>query len=534
MLKREKISTKGFTLVEMMVAVTLVSVLMLAVVQQSKLANDSKLDSVERVIINRVIDRVSVEMSRQETCTANFGAKAIVRTFAAAETITDGSGTAIAAVNGTYSDNDLTTNTLKKGQGKTVTISDIRTVAGGSDNEMILQISFQRKVGLGGVFKTSYKAELPISIMKDPGNVANVLYCYNDITNSIASAIRLSCQGNNSYYDTSPANLPYGKCVHLSDSTSCGPNQYLRRIEVLDASSSGTKTVKYTCASLPSCATGQVFKGFNADGSAVCDYPFVSCAAGELMVRSTGSGRYICLRSSPAPAAPGGGAYGCAGTYAIRSFNDDGSVTCQPFYPTATCPGGQKATAYYPDGGLSCSGAYRAVTCPAGYYIKSTDAAGNGVCSKYITVNYSCPGGQGANGIDAAGNLTCATLQRRWCNGTPSTKMNSTCTGAGGSVVNAGPNQVCQFNASSCPGGWSQCPTWAQTANASCSDLNSHCPSLVQTRTAYGAAWNSPVTPTSTSCYYWYDIPGDGVDYGSCGGYVYTTVTTPTTQVGCY
>ncbi|MFA6237013.1 MAG: type II secretion system protein [Bacteriovorax sp.] len=515
----------GFTLAEILVAAALIGVLALALSSQLKLVGSSRMESSERIIMNKLTDRLAVELSKQETCTANFGGKAIVRTLVANEALVDGTGTAMIKVGESYSERDLTSNTQAKGtQSKSIQVTEIKTQVGSHADEMSVVVSFKKK-SLLGAFIPSHQVTLSLSIIKD--TAVTVKYCYNDITNSIASAIRLSCQGNNSYYDNSAANLPYGVCKHFTDVTSCGANQYLQRIEVPDASATGTKTLKFTCASLPSCTDPlKVVAGFNADGTVACEYPFPNCGAGQLMVRSTSSGRYICLPTD----------VNCVPTSAITAFNENGTVTCTGFYPPGTCPAGQKATAYSPSGGLSCSPAYRQKHCAAGEFISGTDASGTGVCSKYLTPNFSCGAGSGAIGVAANGDLICQPLAKSWCNGTPSSHTDAQCAAIGGSIVNPGTNQVCKVPAASCPGGWTACPTWAQTAaGPGCTDTNSNCPSLVQTRNVFGQAWSTPITPASVQCHYWYDIPGDGNAFGACGdGGVSATSTEPQTYTGCY
>lgn len=100
-----------------------------------------------------------------------------------------------------------------------------------------------------------------------------------------------------------------------------------------------------------------------------------------------------------------------------------------------------------PDGcqRITCNG-----SCPTvGYYIPygSSTSWNSFKSNSPATISYSaCP------------VLTCG-----------SSRNESECTAAGGTLVNIGAGNICRFNATvNCPSGWSQCNNWSTTTASSC------------------------------------------------------------------
>lgn len=524
----------GFTMVELMVAVALIGVLAMAIVNQMQLVNTSKRDSAESLITNRLVDQISVEMSHQETCSkpANFGN--LVTTAAKTRipnlSLVDAGGTKIIEIGKKYGMLNGLVVSDPAGSMQSIQIDEITTQTDPTNNDqLILEITFAKKTGIGtslSFLRGAKKVQLPLTIVRSTVTPANVAFCYSDITNSIASAIRLSCQGNNSYYDPA-ANMPYGACKHNVDTTICPAGQYIQKAEIDASVASPTNSgkLKFTCGPLPTCPTGKVIKSIALDGQITCDFPLPNCSAGQLMYK-TPAGPYTCMNVN-----------NCTGAKAIKRIDSTGVPTCEFFFPPNTCGSG-RATAYDPStGAITCAPeTFRAVTCNPGYYISSFDSTGTAQCSKYITASFNCPAGTGATGVDGSGNLTCQTLQRQWCNGTPRTHMNSDCSG---SIVNAGPNQVCKVAGSTCPAGWSRCMNWGETTAAnrgSCTDTNSACTLPMGTyytgTVGFNPSWNAP----TVTCTYYYDIPNDGVPGASstCGTSTGNSGSGTLTSVGCY
>jgi prepilin-type N-terminal cleavage/methylation domain-containing protein len=526
----KKLGQLGFTLMEVVITTAVLSALALAIVNQMQLANFSKRSSSETAIINGITDRLAVELSNQDVCTANFKNKTIniLRTFAPNETIFAADGvTELIKKGGYYGKKSASGSSLSASDASTVYVLDITTQPNASDtNEMNLEITFQKKTGGTSFLRERQKVNLPITVIRTAAGAGpNIDYCFNDITNSIQSAIRLSCKGNTDYYDPT-INPPYGACYHNIVARDCAAsgNQFISKMEWDPAI--GQNTVKVGCTGLQTTCPipNQVITGFNASGIPTCDWPLPNCLSGQMMIKSA-AGPYICLNTNS----------GCSGFQAIKSFNSDGTVSCAQFYPPNSCAG--MVTSIQP-GSMTCSTYVKPKTCGVGEFVSSFDASGNAICSRFIVYPQNCPGGQGATGVDINGNLTCQPLLRRTsCNGVSSTTNTyNTCTGAGGTVQNAGTtNAFCKFNTATCPGGWGQCPTWAARNSATCTDTNSACSySTMVTRTAAAMVFNTPVTAQTVTCDYWARNSGPWVY--SCTKYVGSgpSATTPMTQIGCY
>jgi prepilin-type N-terminal cleavage/methylation domain-containing protein len=535
----------GFTLAEVVIACALIGILALALVNQLQLVGASKKEANESAIINGLTDKLATELSRRETCSlgANFGGRNIAGP--APGTISDADGNPIVTVGATYGVKATTgpviNSSLSAASVGSVQVSSITTSANATNpNEMILKVQFTKMRGIAGLFKTAAKIELPITVIQTGGIIK---YCYNDITNSITSAIRLSCRGNTSIFiaDTSdptyaayfatnptipasPVYAPYGVCVHNVSTTACPSGQYMKKIEVAGV----TNQLQYTCVGFQAaCPAGQFITGYAANGKVTCNYPLPNCNPGEMMVMSAG-GNYTCLKTNVAFSG------GCSGLYAIKRFNADGSVTCAQFYPPRTCAG--LVTSISP-GSTTCTANVKAVTCPVGQYVSSVDASGQPVCSQFINYPRSCAGGYGVSGVNSSGNITCQLLDRKTSCGGAISASNTFlgCQGAGGTVMNrdGGTNSYCKFNTASCPGGWAQCLNWRYTTNTSCTDTNSACSYSVQTRYVSGSnVFSNPVTPATATCYYWARNSGPWVY--SCSQLAGPTSVTPTIQSGCY
>jgi prepilin-type N-terminal cleavage/methylation domain-containing protein len=526
--KRSKQTQSGFTLMEVMVASALIGVLAVALSNQSQLVFNSKRDSSAQTVLNGLVDRVSFELSRKETCSNanNFGGKAIARVFASGESIFAGDGTTpIITVGGEYGHKDVTTSSATSSN--VIKVSAIETKVNPDDsNQMIIEITFNKRRGAMSVFNSliGIKERIPITIFKNAITPTVIDFCYNDLTNAIATAIRMSCNGNTSYYD-STQNAPYGQCLHNVDNTSCYnvtiPSTRNKFINRLEYDSTQHKLVR-TCGGLQtSCPiSGQVVTGFNIDGTVICDYPLPKCAAGQLMVKNGSS--YSCLNNTA----------GCSGLYGIRSISGSG-VVCAPFFPPQTCTGLVQSTS---PTGMTCSTFVKNVNCGVGEFVSSFDSSGNGICTRFINYPFSCPANYGAVGVLPNGDLNCQELTRRtMCNGSysPTAKTQKDCTNAGGTVVSG----YCKMNAVSnaCPSGWTQCLAYRQTQSATCTDTNSACTnSTMQTHTVSGALYNNPVNQQTVTCDHWARNSGPWVR--SCtkvvgGG---PTATTPVQIVGCY
>jgi prepilin-type N-terminal cleavage/methylation domain-containing protein len=521
-------SQGGFTLLEIMVGIALLGVLSLVIIDQSNQASQNKRESDQNAIITTLNDRILVELSKRSTCTANFATKNTSPTSNITD-IKDSEGNVIVASNTPYGakvgGNSLSSanaNAVQVGQitiGPSVRYNILGIQQETNPNEIVVSIPFTRKKGVNILFWSKPTTlTMPITVEQTGGAITS---CYNDITNSITSAIRMSCTGNSSKFTLHPAGIynEYGICEHNVLGTSCPAGQYLKKLQTAGGE------ISFTCASISiACPTNQVLTGFAANGSAVCAYPFKQCANGQMMIRSA-SGPYICLQTDS----------GCSGLYAVKSFNADGSVSCAMYYPPRTCTGLVRSIS--PDGTTTCDPYIKSVTCPSGYYVSSVDGSQQPVCTQFYPFPQSCGAGYGVYGMNSSGTILCQPLDRKLsCNGSYSASNKfSTCTAFGGTIMNrnGGTNSFCKFASSSCPGGFSQCPTYATTVDTYCTDTNSACAYSVSSRWAYGSnVFTTPVTPASTQCYYW--ARNAGPWNRSCTPYNDSVATTPRTEIGCY
>ena len=524
-MKKQFFKSDGFTLIEVMVAAGLVGILALALSQQSQLVGKSKKQNNEMAVINNLTDRLAVELAREQTCRTNFGGKTINNPSPAPTYVTDSTGAKIIETTKYYGRKDPTAGAISAGSGDFIQVSGITTKINPENNrEMILVVSFKKKTFLNSL----PNIEIPLNIIPDPLDSTKVKTCYNDITNSIAAAVRLSCNGNAMKYYTPEQDPPYGSCYTDQVQNLC-PNagEFLSKIEVDPV----TKKLKGTCSkfTVGTCSSAnQVITSFNSDGSVNCGDPLPFCPMGQFLVKASGAG-YTCINLGNI----------CPVRQAIQKFNSNATVSCAQYYPPKTCATFVQSIS---PSGVVCQGGYiQPVTCPTGKFIVSFDGTGKAVCDWWTQTPQSCPGGYGLTGFDANGIRTCQPLlQRLSCVGgySPGGRTYTDCRNAGGAVQNPGTtNAYCLFNSSGCPGGYSLCNNYGNSwGTVSCTDTNSGCSYSVSTRYATGTGvfqspyWGAQRTAT---CYYW--ARNSGPWNRSCtlygGG---PTATTPVTQVGCY
>ncbi len=474
----------GFTIIEALISASVIGVIAVAVSSQFNFVSKARVASSGSSVVNNLRDKLIIALSNEETCTANLFNVSVTNADIATP-IRDSMGNTIVVKNGFYGNSSSAGSSDLKAD--TVNVQSIATSINPLNaREVLLTVNFAKKSGLTSLFSARETFSMPLNV-DTPGGVIGagslITKCFSDATFSVATAIRLSCQGNSSYYDPN-ANPPYGECLHKVQPTilptACPNGFFMRKVGInlsgAAANTVNSKAFEYECAPLKSlCPVGQVLKstvgtGVNA-GKVVCDWPVPRCAPGQLLVKSAGpNGSFICLQSDIA----------CPGLQAVKRFNADGSVTCAPFYPPSTCSG-LFITSITP-GSVTCAATVSAINCPFGQFVKSFDANGVPSCASWLNFPQDCAPGWAATGLTAAGNLTCQVMDRNLtCGGNPSvTKTYRDCTAAGGTVNNRAnpgePNAYCIFNGSACPGGWNSCSNLIETANNTCNDTNVNCP----------------------------------------------------------
>ena len=520
-----QLSRAGFTLVELLVTTGVLGLVTMTLLSQVKLVNNSKVGSNSDAVVNSLRDKLIIELSKEKTCTMNFSGKP-ANALTTYTNIKDSENNNLVDLVTNYG-KSVAGNSSSAGSVDLVQVSSISTNANPTNNdELILNVKFAKKSGVGSFFSSAVEIDIPLSIVKTASNVA---YCFSDATLSIATTIRLSCQGNSSFYNTA-LNPPYGQCEHDVQPTLpvCPAGKFIKKVGINLSNqannTTGSKAVEYECVALEStCPAGLIITNTNIDGTVTCSYPLPNCAPGQMMIMSA-PGKYICLNSN----------IGCTGLNAVKSFNSDGSVTCAQFYPPQTCTGFVTNIA---PGSISCSANVKSVTCPFGKFISSFDSTGQPLCSSWVNLPANCPAGQGATGIDSAGNLTCQVMDKLLsCNGSVSSNTFRQCIAGGGTVMNryvqGSTDAYCVLNAATCPAGSTPCINRRYTVNNSCTDSNSACAYSVQSRTAPGAYYFGAYNPSTITCNYWARNSGPWIR--SCTPMAQAPIYAITTQVGCY
>ena len=102
------------------------------------------------------------------------------------------------------------------------------------------------------------------------------------------------------------------------------------------------------------------------------------------------------------------------------------------------------------------------------------------------------------------------------------------CTGAGGAVFDTGSEEICRFDAASCPSGWTQFESWNTFDARSCShNGGGPCPTT-GCSLSFMPFGNYP---SGSSCVYPRNRESGG---GECNPDGSATCTAPVLQIGCY
>lgn len=533
----KRLSSKGFSLAEVMVSVGFLGIIAVAVMSQQKQSVKSATVVETDVAINDILRTTIGEISDQSTCTANFGGQPQVKTYASLKN--SASNQAFLSENGIYGSGGTSAaqNTTSSGE---VKLKSIKTVQANpvSPYTMILRLSFQRK-STGGVFNLLDKEiirDIPINTVLDASN--NITSCFGDYNLLAQSAVESACLKvsaetttllHASKYERPSAAFPYGRCLHMQQDVTCDPGKFLKRVYVESDPTTTAPVVKYECVNMQnSCTAGQYIKEFKSDGTVVCDYAIKTCPAGQLVVRN-GAGVYVCKSID---------CRGLTPVSAFGGFDANGDQICNPITSLKDCGTDNFAVSVTPGGSINCNPMkVSARDCGPNQRMSGIDSTGTPICTKFITLPINCGGGNALKSIDSNGDAICDVKRVPMaCDGGHKNHSQFDCTNAGGTVINANtPSSRCLFSGySTCPATWSRCSLWGGQATAQCTDTSNtyYCSGNIQTRYAVnggGAEVNGPLA--TTTCYSW---NGASNNNKACNPVPYTTATTIQTSVGCY
>lgn len=505
---------KGFSLVETMVAVTILGIVIMATLSQLELSSKSSLDMAADAEINNVTNKIIAAIGTTSVCRDNFGGKTQDQTYTS---IKDSNGDLLIQAG------------FSTGSVNSIKVLSIVTKKI-SDNEMNLVLSFQKKrSSVNNIFASGPKREIPINTILAISSPTLIQDCFANYDLVLRTAIQQSCTGLASIYNPN-INLPYGACEHsvksLTTASSplvCPVGQFLKTVKTTNGE------IEYICGKFTDdCPAGQALVGFDNAGVVQCDYIFPTCTPGDALIKV--GGVYVCRKLDCGIATQ-------TVLSAFRGFSSTGGLLCTPITTATQCPNGQYATQISVNGTVTCSAApLIGGVCPVGKYINGVDANGNIKCDTYIAVPANCPAGFAITGIQSDGTLDCERIDAMLRCGA-STHTYNDCESLGGVVMLRGSGTShCEFAQSSCPGGWSRCSNYGRQWESQCRDTSNtfYCDQWTQVRSVTPVGGNNAYMDTplaSVNCHNWTGSAGTN---GNCadnlGG---PTAYTTQKSVGC-
>lgn len=395
-MKWKKNLKKGFSIVEIMVALGISSVLVLAIMNAQKISEESMGNIKRNNDINELIQFLTAELSKDEVCQKNFGNKAIVNSYSSI--INKQGGTILAT--GAYNPE-----TKQGGTKSNINIVSMATSAG-TGNKMNLTVTYRQLVKGWENASTNETFVLPINVYLKNGLINS---CYSDLQSTLELAVQAACQGEGAKWYAADTTYPYGRCEHeielknaagtvvppSSGAFTCPSGQVLRNIDT----SNGKMTFECTTVGTNSaCPVWSYLRGMNTDGSPNCvDIRTMFPNSGFMVVRNNA----LVVQTLDCNTVGTG--------RVLQRINTDGTLVCVNPRLSVSCPVNQYASGgVNADGTVTCSYAGNSA-CAAGLYIREITSAGSVNCA-YPYVPGSCAAGSVMNGIDTSGVMTCATV----------------------------------------------------------------------------------------------------------------------------
>lgn len=404
---KTKLGKKGFTLIEVMIASSIVSVLTL--IGYSALKTSTQAGNIKEMDyeVNHLRNLVISKFSDAAVCSANFATATAINNPHKTPLV-DKNAVPFLQEGGQYGFKKIVT---------VDTISTSRPLANG--NTFTIKVDYHvpggglsPTPGVGKEFKVGKKRDYSFTVdiyaqFDSIGGTAHVTDCFFDVPGSIAKAVKSSCyqstpapDENATFYENPSGSYPYGRCLHnvqVADqagaiiSSPCPANQFLQST----TSSGGVITFHCSAFSTSPCPAWSYVKSVSPSGVPDC-HPLSEIFSSGYVI-ATNSGAYNTTISVAQ--------ISCPTDKVLQKYNTSGP-TCVPKLITKTCPVNQYISQVDTNGNLTCTPFKKtATTCPAGQYIDSVTSLGNITC-KPLTINASCPAGTFLSAADSNGNAT--------------------------------------------------------------------------------------------------------------------------------
>lgn len=379
-----KKNNRGFTLIEIMVSIGIFGSLFLVVSNLQKSSQKTNKDLLVNGEVNKLIQLVSTQLSRQEVCLANFSNQTIVRSLGS---VVDQRGVAIITANQSYGDE--------------LSIGAITSANGTIANQMNLTINYTAKGN-----PNPKKFIVPINVFLDSGT-GLIKSCYSDLQTLLRLAVQYSCQGNGARW-IAGVGSGIGSCEHevelrtaangvqapAAGAFICPAGQFIQQIDV--GTTAGKWIFRCSNVSLGCTNPWEYLKGIDSSGNPICtDIRTLFATTGFMVIQSG------VFQAFPIT---------CPAGQILQTISGAGGVNCVNPNFNYTCPVNKYVKGINADGSVDCQYSNNSNTCAAGStYIKSIDAAGNVTCGSGAPPN-SCASNQYISGIDGSGNVICSAM----------------------------------------------------------------------------------------------------------------------------
>ena len=402
-----EIENKGFTLVEILISLSLLAVLNVAILNLIDNVNTVKTDIISTSAMDGVIFKIRSDFYNKAACDNSFSGD--IRTLSGKSIILkDASNKEIFSSYPERVDSGLSVNDIVlNGAYDKETNEYLKVEDGLSLNEMdgryygMANLTIEFKKGSGKKVRTIYR-DVPIYLITGNNYVLDT--CLGPADNVTINYLKKSCDMFNGTFDAEnqicelPSDLSTPIANNIAASTLFVKNymddldfddRYINRNEddTLTGNLIVTKKVtakKYcidkNCIStfaVNNCPEGQLMSGVDNKGDPICKN--ITCSQGKYLVGIDASGPICTTLPSRS----------CGVNEYIYKIKNDGSVLCRPFVNVnAKCPSGQFLRTLSSDGNYSCTAGLGGKKCSGSSYVKGIDSKQNLICS---SCSPSCP-----------------------------------------------------------------------------------------------------------------------------------------------